>query len=49
VLTLSKRLDDKGEMDEGDKDAVQFFEAGEDAPEAFEAAEEPLNFISLLV
>jgi hypothetical protein len=41
VFTLSKIIDDQCEIDECEKDDVEFVEAGEDAAEAFEPAEEP--------
>ena len=49
MLTLSKGLDDEGEGDEGEEDTVQFLEAGEDAAETFQPAEEAFDFIAFLV
>jgi hypothetical protein len=49
VLTLTKSLDDQGEVEESEKDDVEFIEAGEDAAEAFESAEEPLDLVALAV
>jgi hypothetical protein len=46
VLTLAKGLDDKGE---GEEEHVEFLEAGEEAAEAFQPGEEPLDLIALLV
>jgi hypothetical protein len=37
------------EMEKPEKDDIQFLEAGEDAPEALEAAKEPLDFVAPLV
>lgn len=36
-------------VEEREKDDIQFLEAGEDAPEAHEAAKEPLDFLAALV
>ena len=41
MLTLTESLDDKGEVEESEKDDIEFVEAGEDATEAFESAEKP--------
>jgi len=49
VLTLSESFDDEGEAKEGEEDAIQFLEAGEDAAVAFESAKEPLDFVPLSV
>jgi hypothetical protein len=49
VLTLSDSFDDESEGEEGEENAIQFLEAGEDTAVAFEAAEEALDFIALLV
>jgi len=49
VLTLSDSFDDEGEAEEREENAIQFLEAGEDAPVTFEAAKEALDFIALLV
>jgi hypothetical protein len=49
VLTLAKGLDDKGEVEEGEEEHVEFLEAGEEAAEAFQPGEEPLDLIALLV
>ena len=48
MLTLSERLDNESKGKEGKEDAVQFLEAGKDAPIALEAAKEPfdLNCVS---
>ena len=37
------------EVEEREKDDIQFLEAGEDAPEAHEPAKEPLDFLAPLV
>src|SRR5260370_39233100 len=37
------------EVEEREKDDILFLEAGEDAPEALEAAKEPLDFLPPLV
>ncbi len=49
VLYVEKDLDDEREVEEGEEDDIQLLEPGEYAPEALEAAEEPLNFIALFV
>ena len=49
MLTLTEGLDDESEVEESQKDDVEFIEAGEDAAEAFEPAEEPLDLITLAV
>jgi hypothetical protein len=49
VFTLSKCLDDEGEVEEGEEEYVELFEAGEDSSEAFEPAEEPFDLISFSV
>jgi hypothetical protein len=49
VLTLSKSFDDESKAEEGEEDAVEFLEAGEDTPVAFESAKEPLDLIAFLV
>ena len=46
MLTLSERLDNESKGKEGKEDAVQFLEAGKDAPIALEAAEEPFDLIA---
>lgn len=45
MLTLTKRFDDQGEVDEGHEHHVELVEPGEDPAEAFEAAEEPLDLV----
>ncbi len=47
MLTLSKGLDDKHEMQEGEEDNVKLIEAREDTTEAFEPPEEPFDLVSL--
>ena len=49
MLTLSEGLDDQSEVEESQKDDVEFIEAREDAAEAFESAEKPLDLIALAV
>lgn len=49
MLTLSERFDDEGEGDEGEEDAVQFLEAGEDAAENLQPAEEAFDFIAFSI
>jgi hypothetical protein len=49
VFTLSERINDQDEVDEGEEDDVELFNSGEDAAEAFQPAEEPFHFIALLV
>ncbi len=49
MLTLSEGLDDQGEIEESQKDDIEFIEAGEDAAETFESAEEPLDLIALAI
>jgi hypothetical protein len=49
VFTLSKTLDDKCEVDEGDEHDVQFVESGEDPAKIFEASEQPLDLVMALV
>ena len=49
MLTLSQRLDDEREDDEAEEHDVELLEAGEDAPEALEAPEEPLDLVAPLV
>jgi hypothetical protein len=49
VLTLSKCFHDESKAEEGEEDAIQFFEAGEDAAIAFESSKEPLEFVPLSV
>ena len=39
MLTLSEGFDDEGKGDEGQKHAVEFLEAGEDAAETLQPAE----------
>jgi hypothetical protein len=49
VLTLFRDLrasNDKGEVEEGKKDDIEFVEAREDATKALEPAEQPLDFIA---
>ena len=46
MFTLSKSIDDQCEIDECEKDDVEFVEAGEDTAEAFESAEEPFYLIA---
>jgi hypothetical protein len=43
VLTLLKGIDDGSEVNEGEEHDVELFEAGEDAAEALEPPEEPLQ------
>jgi hypothetical protein len=45
VLTLTKGIDDKSEVDEGEEHDVELLKTGEDAAEAFEPPEEALDFI----
>ena len=49
MLTLTEGLDDESEVEETQKDDVEFIEAREDAAEAFESAEEPFDLIALAV
>ena len=49
MLTLSEGLDDQSEGEEAEEEDIELFEAGEDAAEPFQPAEEPLDFIALLV
>lgn len=49
MLTLSEGLDGQSEGEESEKNDVEFIEAGEDAAEAFESAEEPLHLVALAV
>jgi hypothetical protein len=49
VLTLTEGLDDQGEVEESEEDDIEFIETGEDAAEAFEPAEEPLDLVALAV
>jgi len=49
VLTLTEGLDDQGEVEESEEDDIEFVEAREDAAEAFEPAEEPLDLVALAV
>ena len=49
MLTLSKSFYDESEAEEGKKDAVEFFEAGEDAAIAFESSEEPFDLVAFAI
>jgi hypothetical protein len=49
VLTLPECFDDKSETEEREEYAIQFLEAGKDAPVTFEAAKQTLDFIALLI
>ena len=49
LFTLSERIDDERELDEGDEHHVEFVKSGEDATEAFKATKQPFDFISALV
>jgi len=49
VFTLLESVDDKSEIDEGDKHDIQFVESREDAAETFEAAEQSFHFVSTFV
>ena len=49
MLTLSQGLDDKGEGEEAEEQDIEFLEAGKDAAEAFEAAEEPFDLVAFAV
>ena len=49
MLTLTEGLNDQGEVEESQEDDVEFIEAGEDAAEAFEPAEEPFDLVTLAV
>src|SRR3972149_8651422 len=42
-------LDDQSEVEESQKDDVEFIEAREDATKAFESAEEPLDLVAFAV
>lgn len=46
MLTLSKSLDDYGEVEECKDDNVEFVEAGEDTAESLEPPEEPFNLVA---
>ena len=45
MLTLSESFDDEREAKEGKEDAVQFFEAGEDAAVTFKPSEKSLDLV----
>jgi len=49
VFTLSEGFDDEREVKKADEQNVEFLEAREDATEAFQSAEEPLDFIAFAV
>ena len=49
MFTLAKCFDDEDEVEEAEKEDIEFLEAGEDSAEAFESPEEPLDFVALLV
>ena len=49
MLTLSEGFDDQGEGEKAEEEDIEFFEAGEDAAEALEPPEEPLDLIALAV
>ena len=49
MFTLLESVDDKSEIDEGDKHDIQFVESREDATEAFESSEQSLHFVSTFV
>jgi hypothetical protein len=49
VLTLSECFGDQGEGEEAEEEQIQLFEAGEDAPEAFQPAEEALDLVAFPV
>src|SRR4051812_36666231 len=46
LLTLSKSFDDQSEVEEGKKHDIEFIEAREEAAEAFETPEEPLDLVA---
>ena len=48
-VNTTKRFDDQGEVDEADEHDIEFLEAGEDAAEAFEPAEQALDLVAPLV
>jgi len=49
MLTLTKGIGDKREMDEAKEHYVELFEAGKDPAETFEPPEQALDFVALLV
>ena len=49
MLTLTKGLDDKSEVKKSEEHHIEFIETREDAPEAFEPTEEPLDFVAAAV
>ena len=46
MLTQAESFNNECEMNEGGKHDIEFVEAGKDAPEAFQTAEEALNLIA---
>ena len=46
LLTLAQRLNDEREVDKGDEHEIEFVEATEDAAEALEPSEQPLDLIA---
>ena len=49
VFTLAQHFNDECEVEEAEEEHVEFLEAGKDAAEALEPAEESLYLIALLV
>jgi hypothetical protein len=49
VLTLSKGLDDQGEVEESKEYGIEFVEARKDAAEAFQSPKESLDFVASAV
>jgi hypothetical protein len=49
VLTLSEGLDDESKAQEGEEDAIQLLESGEDTTIALEPSKETLDFVALPV
>src|SRR5208283_3413986 len=45
-LPVPGRRQSAGKVEEGEKDQIQFVEAGKDATKAFEPAEQPLDFVA---
>lgn len=45
MLTLSERLDDQGEVDEGNEEQIQLVEAAEDTAESFEPEKQSFDLI----
>jgi len=46
VFTLTQAFDDQGKVDKSQEHHVEFFESGEDATKAFQAAEQSLDFVA---